>query len=434
MARPASPASLAVLRIVTFANVLLYFPRASALEGFADIPGEFRRPPTGLGTVAPHLPITRPLIRGASRVTLAAAALATIGLWTTPASVTVVLAGLYVGSIQWYFTRVGHLHHVLWFAALVAVSPCSDVLALDECVRRRRRGRVHPLPSPAYGVPMRMGWLLLASIYFVPGVAKLATGGTRWIFSDNLRNRAWLEWHDRGRKPGPLLCRLVENRVVMQGAALTTVVFEIGFVFALPSRRGRRAMTALSFLFHSGIWLMLDLGPFMSLAYSHLGLHDWPAGPPSVDVPTIRRSPSKAPVALVAAIIVANHAMPLTGAHYGWPFTIYPIFHGVADHRATLLRAEIHRVGEKPRELDVRGAFQAHGLSPGASGFLAAAALNALVENDRARVDALWRMLSAGARLRSGDEAVFYADVIDVDPARRADPALETTELVRRTA
>lgn len=434
MARPASPTSLAVLRIVTFANVLLYFPRASALEGFADLPGEFRRPPTGLGTVAPGLPITRSLIRGASRVTIAAAALAMVGLWTTPASMAVVIAGLYVGSIQWYFTRVGHLHHLLWFAALVAVSPSSDVLALDECVRRRRRGPVHPLPSPAYGVPMRMGWLLLASVYFVPGVAKLATGGPRWIFSDNLRNRAWLEWHDRAREPGPLLCRLVENRIVMRSAALTTVVFEIGFGLVLPNRRGRRVATALSFVFHIGIWCVLDLGPFMSLAYLHLGLHDWPADPPPPGVPTVQRAPSKGPVALVAAVIAANHAMPLTGAHYGWPFTIYPIFHGVADRHATALRAEIHRAGERPRDLDVRGAFRARGLSAGTSGFLEAVALSALVEDDRSRVDALWRMLSDAAQLCPGDEVVFYADVIDVDPARRSDPAVRTAELGRRIA
>ena len=100
MTRPASPTSLAVLRIVTFANVLMYFPRASALEGFADVPPEFRTPPAGLGTVAPQLPITRPLIRASSRITLSAAALAMVGLWTAPASAVVIVAGLYVGSIQ----------------------------------------------------------------------------------------------------------------------------------------------------------------------------------------------------------------------------------------------------------------------------------------------------------------------------------------------
>jgi hypothetical protein len=278
-----------------------------------------------------------------------------------------------------------------------------------------------------------MGWLLLASIYFVPGVAKLATGGKQWVFSDNLRNRAWLEWHGRAREPGPQLRRLVDSRAVMQSAALVTIVFEIGFVFALPSRRGRRTLTALSWLFHGGIWLVLELDFFMSLAFLHAGLHDWPARRPPRGVPTAQRQPSMVPVVLVGAIIAANHAMPLAGQHYGWPFTIYPIFHGVAGQTATTLRAEIRRPGEPSLELDVRATFRQRGLSPGMSAFLESAVLKALDAEDRARFDALWRMMSAGASLRVGDEAVFCVDVIDVDPARRESPVLESRELARRT-
>jgi hypothetical protein len=341
---------------------------------------------------------------------------------------------VYVGSIQWYFTRVGHVHHTLWFAALLAVSPSTDVLSVDECLRRRRRGRIHPLPSPAYGVPLRMGWVLLASIYFVPGVAKLATGGRRWIFSDNLRNRAWLEWHGRARRPGPALQRLVESPVAMQGAALVTVAYEIGFLFALPSRRGRRAMTALSFLFHGGIWLVLELDFFMSLAYAHAGLHDWPASAPPPGVPTIRRPRSNAPLIVVGTIIAANHVMPLTGNHYGWPFTIYPIFRGVAGREATTLRAELRRPGEGARELNVRATFQDRGLSAGTSSFLEGAVLKALDASDAARFEALWRMMSDGTALRAGDEVVFWVEVIDVDPSRRDSAVISRRELVRRTA
>jgi hypothetical protein len=51
------PANLAALRIVTFANILLYLPRGSEIEAFADLPKGIRSPPTGLGSVAPNLPI-----------------------------------------------------------------------------------------------------------------------------------------------------------------------------------------------------------------------------------------------------------------------------------------------------------------------------------------------------------------------------------------
>jgi hypothetical protein len=328
--------------------------------------------------------------------------------------------GLYVGAIQWYFTRVGHQHHMLWFAALVAASPSADALSVDAARRRRGRGSLKHLPWVAYGLPLRLGWVLLGSIYLVPGLAKLATGGPRWVFSDNLRNRAWLEWHGRARDPPAWLARAVDTPVPMRAGALVTVVFEVGFVFMIPSRRGRAATIILSWLFHSGVWLILELDFFMSLALLHLGLHRWGGGRPVRVVagdPAQLRARSAAPVVVVAAIVVANAAMPLTGQHYGWPFTTYPIFRGVAPQTETVLRAERRRDGQPPRGPDVRATFSRRGLSPGISWFLERAVLTALAAGDEQRFDELWNLLRRDDGLRDGDEVVFHADVIDVAPS-----------------
>jgi hypothetical protein len=58
----------------------------------------------------------------------------------------------------------------------------------------------------------------------------------------------------------------------------------------------------------------------------------------------------------------------------------------------------------------------------------------ALEGADSARFEALWRMMSDGKALRAGDEVVFFAEDIDVDPSRRESPVLARRELARRTA
>jgi hypothetical protein len=229
---PASPASLAVLRIVTFTNALAFFPRGRTMECFARLPPEFRDPPPGLGWVAPNLPISERLVRWSSRGMVVTSAMATVGFCTPAAAAGVVVCGIYLGGVQWYYIHHGHNQHLLWIAAIIAASPgASDAFSVDELLRRRRRGRIAWCPSTAYGLPVKLTWVLLSSIYFTPGVGKLTSGGARWVFSDNLRNRVWLQWQSSSSHAPRLLRRLVNIRWFMRLGALMTVLFEIGFVF-----------------------------------------------------------------------------------------------------------------------------------------------------------------------------------------------------------
>jgi hypothetical protein len=97
------------------------------------------------------------------------------------------VAGYHLYAIAQLAGHVWHDMHLLWFCALLAASPCADVLAV---------GARHPLAAAgrAYALPLLVVRLLLASIYFSPGLHKLGTSGLACALSDNLRHQLCWKW------------------------------------------------------------------------------------------------------------------------------------------------------------------------------------------------------------------------------------------------
>ena len=36
-----------------------------------------------------------------------------------------------IAGIPQFFGKINHIHHLIWFMAIFAVSPCADVLSID---------------------------------------------------------------------------------------------------------------------------------------------------------------------------------------------------------------------------------------------------------------------------------------------------------------
>jgi hypothetical protein len=424
-----------MLRIVTFANVLAFLPRGRQIEGFARLPPEFRDPPAGLGWVAPNLPITERLVRWSTRGLVVTSTMAAVGFCTPVAVTGAVICAMYVGAVPWYYAHHGHKQHLLWFAAIVAASPgASDALSVDAFLRRRRRGQIDWAPSPAYGLPVKLTWVVLGSLYLVPGIGKVMSGGARWVFSDNLRNRVWTQWHRDDYDAPRVLRRVVNIGWFMRSGALGTVLFELGFVFAVGTRRGRRLLGAASWLFHVGVYVLMGID-FLSMATIHIGLLERDASRPQFPRRgrEVVRPMSLAPALVAGMIVAANHALPLTGRDnaYGWPFTIYPVFLGVAPATQTVVSAELHRTGQEPEALDLVQLLRDGGLEPGVASFVQETTLNAPETERLNRFSALLRLVGSRVELREGDEIVFSSDRVTVDPERLDDPPLSSTELLR---
>jgi hypothetical protein len=121
-----------------------------------------------------------------------------IGFWSRTSALLTAFFGFYVLGIAQIFGKVNHYHHIIWFSALLAASPCGAMLSCDAIFfawKRADRGITRPPgASLAYAVPLRFVQLLLGLIYFFPGFWKVWWGGLDWVLSENLKFQMYLKW------------------------------------------------------------------------------------------------------------------------------------------------------------------------------------------------------------------------------------------------
>jgi len=341
----ALPVDLAVLRIVAFSMLWFEVERANAAY-YGALPPEFLMPPAGLGWLPRTLPVdpwAAGLVLLLARVSCLAAIL---GCLTRVSAPMAVLSSAWTLAIPQLYGKLNHDHHVLWFAALLAVSPCADVLAVDAILAARRRadrGAVRPPgPSRAYALPIRIIWVLLGLIYFFPGFWKAWSTGFTWISAENLRQHMFLKWHEfDGWTP---LLRIDEMPLLLLLGALGTVVFELSFLALVLSSRLRALAVLGGLCFHNlcGVFLRI---PFWSLQASYAALVDWGDVLPRLGRALFGRPlhlvydggccRCRRAVASLATMDVLHSVVWLDGLHVG---TDPPRHLGFEDHRAVMAR------------------------------------------------------------------------------------------------
>jgi hypothetical protein len=351
------PANLAVARITVFA-ILLHRLETGPFGRYVRLPEEMRVVPRGLADVLRAVPVDEPSVALARALTVGFALLALVGLFTRPAAALATLFGVYVLGVPYLFGKIDHtLHHVVWFAALLAASPSGDALSLDAWLARRR-GRPAPGPSRAYALPLRLMWLLIGVAYFFPGLHKLRAGPA-WIFSDNLRFLLYRQWFMSGELPFlrpdlvPLLCWL---------AALGVIVFELSFLFLVLSPRTRPWAVAAGLGFHAATAYFLDIW-FLELSACYVVFVDWYALARGIGLAQAPAAPARAQAG-AAATAVVGALLLLVNVHCGlrkinsWPFSVYPTFDSIRT-RPELSRIEVARegaAGSRPVAVPLRGA------------------------------------------------------------------------------
>jgi predicted DCC family thiol-disulfide oxidoreductase YuxK len=269
------PIDLAILRIVIFCLFAFEVERSNTLF-YSALPAELLMPPAGLGWLPRMLPID-PQVGWAALLLFRVACVATVlGCFTRVSAVLAVLSGAWSLAIPQLYGKLNHDHHVIWFAALLAVSPCADVLAIDAVRAARRRadrGAVDPPgPARAYALPIRVIWVLLGIVYFFPGFWKIWTTGFTWISADNLRNQMFLKWREfDGWTP---MIRIDAYPPLLLLSAIGTVAFELSFIVLVLSPRLRAFAALGGLVFHNFCALFLKI-PFISLQVSYAALVEW---------------------------------------------------------------------------------------------------------------------------------------------------------------
>lgn len=328
---PDSALNLAVLRIATFGALLVIPAGREEFLIHTRLPDTLLFPPSGLG---PILAATIPDESTARLILLAwilTTGMAAAGLFTRPAAVLSTLLTLVVLGIPQLHGKVNHGHHLVWFAILLATSPCGDVLSVDAWVKRRRTA---PAPDTRYGLPLRFAWLLLGVVYFFPGAWKLWTGGVDWIFSDHLQHQIWHQWTTHATWE-PLIDPTGHPWLLRLGG-LGVVTFELTFFLLMFHRRTRIVALFLGLGFHLANQLTLNIG-FISLQLVYVSLIDWPRVLAAIGVRSRslgigradgpRPTGSLAPTLLAGVVLLTGNVWyGVAGENYGWPFACYPKF------------------------------------------------------------------------------------------------------------
>jgi predicted DCC family thiol-disulfide oxidoreductase YuxK len=226
-----SPVNLAIFRVVFFTLVLFSFS-VSGTTWFANLPAELRFPPFGLSSLTSRILFNEQVAWYAAVTLVIACAACIVGLFTRTSTVISLVLSIYVLGLPQFFGKINHYHHLIWFMAILAVSPCADVLSIDAIFKswkRADRGQTDPpAASQAYALPLRFVWLLMGVIYFSAGFWKLWTGGYRWAWSDNPRNMMYNKWMEfDGWKP---LFRIDHYPMLYKLSGLATLAFEFVFI------------------------------------------------------------------------------------------------------------------------------------------------------------------------------------------------------------
>src|SRR5207237_7216264 len=143
-----------------------------------QLPRELQVAPIGFGWFLHNArafdPLVVTILGGILRT---ACVTAVIGFFARSSAFVVAALGLFLCGIPQSYGKIDFYHFMVWFAFLLSLSRCADVLSVDALLRALKRGdrtaTTAPKPSLCYGLPLKFVWILMGVNYFFGGLWKL---------------------------------------------------------------------------------------------------------------------------------------------------------------------------------------------------------------------------------------------------------------------
>lgn len=316
---------VAVFRIVLIASILWLLHPSRAIE-MAGYDPSLIVAPYGYDTFIERIPINPQFATLMTMAFITSCWSALIGFRTKISLLIAAITGAYVLGIPQMFGKISHIHHVIWMLLLLAASPSGDTLSLD-C--KLKKGTWHSLSTGTrFGLTITLLWALYGIIYFFPGAWKLSVDGFAW--ADSERMTALL--HGKWIEPGAFepLFRLDQYPRLLSVIGTAVLLFEIGALLPIFSRKLRTPFIVAAVAFHAGTWAFMDIDfmilwiPLLPLALptvlKRLGNY------PSND-PLLFNQQSLISLTVGSMLVYVNF---YCGFYYidTWPFGTYPAFAG----------------------------------------------------------------------------------------------------------
>ncbi len=269
---------LAVCRLVLVSAWLLFFAGSPVDYAVALAYDPARIDQALIRFILWFLPVevfhTEPFLRGVWLAATAAGVLATVGLFTRTALLTL---GLGYCLLIAHLYSYGELHHpeALYCIAfvLLGLSPCGRCYSIDSWLGRQSK---HP---DRWGPDARMStatWALrlmqclLGLAYFSSGSAKLLDGGLAWMNGATLQQMVLTDYVRHGMPAG---LWLAQNFWLCVAASVVTVAVEVFFFVAVFVRGARKYLLAAGAALHLGIYLTMA-APFFTWVALYLTFAD----------------------------------------------------------------------------------------------------------------------------------------------------------------
>ncbi len=429
----APPLNLAVFRIFVCAALLFHTPRSS---DFLTLPETLLQVPFGSKIFYILTPKTQLWSDVLSSVFALSCLCGIVGLYTRFAVAIAGATGLFVYGLPQFFGKVDHSHHLVWFAVLLACSPCGDAVSVDGW-RAKLSGRakyMELMPARKYALPLRLAWVIMGLIYFFPGVWKLLAVGWDWALSDNIKYTIYHKWFDLGVYRPPF--SVDAYPLVYRSLGLAALLFELGFIVAIFLVPLRRLCVVAGLAFHTWIYFFLDIKLY-GLPWCYVALIDWAAlrhrlsG--SNESPRFARNPGPEsgqdtgdtlPIRVAGATLIAG--VILSGATHlnSWPFAVYPTF--AAHYGPTIATLRVDAISPGGRATIDTTTLYSLFVTPMRWRVVQYRALLAEDHETRRRYCEALRALFTTRlnELQAADRVELRQVVQWVDPARRHDPPL----------
>jgi len=180
----------------------------------------------------------------------------------------------YLFMIPNLYGKVNHNHHLIWFPAVLAFSPCADRFSVDAYFRRRYGKLIHH-SSAQYTLPLVLIWILMGLIYFFPGFWKVWSNGLDWALTENVRNQLYFKWFQLGDwQSWTPFFRIDHYPFLYKASGLYTIMFELGFIPLILNKTTRKLGILMGIFFHIGTYVFMDIF-FAVLIWSYLSFMNW---------------------------------------------------------------------------------------------------------------------------------------------------------------
>ncbi len=272
---PSHPLNLAVFRIVLFL-MLYHWTDTEKVVWYSHIPAELVVAPFSMHWAVPYLTTIGSFAKPLAWFFKIFCLMGIVGFFSRTAAFLVTVLGIYTIGLPQFYGKVDHYHHLLWFSAILSVSPCADFFSLDAVIaswKRADQGLVGTSgPSSKYTVPIRFIWLFIGVIYFFPGLWKFLAGGREWVFGENFKFQLYTRWLDLGGYIPAL--RIDQYPWLYKFLALGSILFELTFIFLIFFAGTRMIAIVAGLLFHNMTRLLMKI-PFWHLQQCYVVFFDW---------------------------------------------------------------------------------------------------------------------------------------------------------------